>query len=71
MLRRKSKTFVNQKPNAQNAIALFNYLKHIGPQQVMLRTQVFTKKFLSTKNVSATFLNKKGDILLHYSVCRI
>jgi hypothetical protein len=46
MLRRKSKTqFVKQERNKQNAIALLNYLKRIAPQQLMLRTQVFTKKF--------------------------
>jgi hypothetical protein len=45
MLRRKSKTqFVKQKRNTQNAIALFIYLKRIVLQQLMLRTQVFTKK---------------------------
>jgi hypothetical protein len=46
MLRRKSKTqFVKQELNMQNAIALLIYLKHIATQQLMLRTQVFTKKF--------------------------
>jgi hypothetical protein len=56
MLRRKSKTqFVKQERNTQNAIALLNYLKHMAPQQLMLRMQVFTKKILSTKNASATF----------------
>jgi hypothetical protein len=28
-----------------NAIALLNYLQRIAPQQLMLRTQVFTKIF--------------------------
>jgi hypothetical protein len=28
-----------------NAIALFNYLKRIAPQQLILSTQVFRKKF--------------------------
>jgi hypothetical protein len=37
--------FVKQERNMQNAIALLNYLKHIVLQQLMLRTQVFTKKF--------------------------
>jgi hypothetical protein len=56
MLRRKSKTqLVNEERNTQNAIALLNYLKHIAQQQLMLRTQVFTKNFLITKNASATF----------------
>jgi hypothetical protein len=46
MLGRKSKTqFVKQERNTQNAIALLNYLKRIAPQQLMLRTQVFTQKF--------------------------
>jgi hypothetical protein len=46
MLRRKSKTqLVKQERNTQNAIALLNYLKRIAPQQLMLRTQVFTKNF--------------------------
>jgi hypothetical protein len=41
----KSKTqFVKQECNTQNAIELLNYLKPIAPQQLMLRTQVFTKK---------------------------
>jgi hypothetical protein len=43
-LRRKSKTqFVKQERNTQNAIVLLNYLKRIAPQQLTLRTQVFTK----------------------------
>jgi hypothetical protein len=38
MLRRKSKTrFVNPERNLQDAIALLNFLKHIAPQQLMLR----------------------------------
>jgi hypothetical protein len=46
MLRPKSKKqFVNQERNMQNAIALLNYLKCIAPQQLMLRTQVFTTIF--------------------------
>jgi hypothetical protein len=46
MLRHKSTTqFVKQECNTQNAIALKNYLKRIAPQQLMLRTQVLTKKF--------------------------
>jgi hypothetical protein len=46
---RKSKTqFVNQERDMQNAIALLNYLKRIAPQQLMLRTQVFTKTFLKS-----------------------
>jgi hypothetical protein len=50
MLRRKSKTqFATQERNTQNAIALLNYLKRIAPQQLMLRTQVFTKIFLKRK----------------------
>jgi hypothetical protein len=54
-LRCKSKTqFVKQERNTQNAIALLNCLQRIAPQQLMLRTQVFTKKFLSAKNVTAT-----------------
>ncbi len=36
--------FVKQERNMQNAIALLNYLKRIAPQQLMLRTQVFTQK---------------------------
>ncbi len=56
MLRRKSKTqFVKQEHNMQNAIALLNYLKRIVPQQLMLRTQVFTKKFLK---LNINFINK-------------
>jgi hypothetical protein len=45
MLRNKSKTqFVKQERNPQNAIMFLNYLKRIVPQQLMLRTQFFTKK---------------------------
>jgi hypothetical protein len=47
MLRHKSKRqFENPERNTQNPIALLNYLKHITPQQLILRTQVFKKKFL-------------------------
>jgi hypothetical protein len=43
MLRRNSKTqLVKQEHNTQNALAL---LKRIAPQQLMLRTQVFRKKY--------------------------
>jgi hypothetical protein len=42
------------KTRAQNAIALLNYLNRMVLQQLMLRTQVFTKKFYSTKNATAT-----------------
>jgi hypothetical protein len=43
----KSKTqIVNQERNTQNAIAFLKYLKRIAPQQLMLRTQVFTTMFL-------------------------
>jgi hypothetical protein len=34
-----------RKTRAQYAIALLNYLKRIAPQQLIQRTQVFTKKF--------------------------
>jgi hypothetical protein len=45
MLRRKSKKqFVKQEHNTQNAMVVLNYLMRIAPQQLMLRTQVFTKK---------------------------
>ena len=37
--------FLKQERNTKNAIALLNYLKRIAPQQLMLRMQVFTKKF--------------------------
>jgi hypothetical protein len=59
MLRRKSKTqFVKQERNMQNTIAPLNYLKRIAPlnylkciapQQLMLRTQVFTKKIFTAQ----------------------
>jgi hypothetical protein len=56
-LRRKSKTqFVKQEHNTQNSIALLNYLMRIAPQQVVLRTQVFTKK--SKERNCDFFLNK-------------
>jgi hypothetical protein len=47
---RNFKKFAPQKQNAmckhraQNAIALLNFLERIAPQQLMLRTQVLTKK---------------------------
>jgi hypothetical protein len=57
MLRRKSKTkFVKQESNTQNAIALLNYLKRIAPQQLMLRTQVFTKFFFKRKERNRKFV---------------
>jgi hypothetical protein len=60
MLRCKSKMqFLKPEHNTQNAIALFNYIKCIALQQLMLRMQVFTKKFLSAKNTIATFSNTK------------
>jgi hypothetical protein len=60
MLRRKSKTqCVKPERNMQNTIALLYYLKRIAPQQVMLRMQVFTKKNFSTKNATATLLQRK------------
>ncbi len=37
------------KPRAQYAIAFLNYLKRIALQQLMLRTQVFTKNFLAQR----------------------
>jgi hypothetical protein len=49
--------FLKQERNTQNAIALLNFLKRIAPKQLMLRTQVFTKKIQSTKNAIATLLN--------------
>jgi hypothetical protein len=46
MLCHKSNTqFENRELNMQNAIALLNYLKRIAPQQLMLKTPVFTKNF--------------------------
>jgi hypothetical protein len=59
MLRRKSKTQLeHQDRNTQNSIALLNYLKRIAPQQLMLRTQVFTKKIFKRKNAIANFKSK-------------
>jgi hypothetical protein len=46
MLHRKSKMqFIKHERNTQNAIVLLIYLKRIVPQRLMLRMQVFTKKF--------------------------
>jgi hypothetical protein len=59
------------KTRAHYSIALLNYLKCIAPQQLMLRTQVFTKKFLSAKNATATLLNKKVLSQKNSKVCRI
>jgi hypothetical protein len=60
MLRRKSKTHLyKQERNTQNAIALLNYLKRIVRQQLMLRTEVFTKIFSSAKIATATLLYQK------------
>jgi hypothetical protein len=68
----KSKTqFVKQERNMQDAIALFNYLKRIALRQLMLRLQVFTKRFLSAKNATATFLNKKVLSQVNSKVRRI
>jgi hypothetical protein len=68
MLPPKSKTqFVNQERKMQNAIALLNYLKCIALQQLMLRTQVFTKQIKSAKNVTSTLLIRnysKGQIFI-------
>ncbi len=50
----------NVAPQKQNAIALFNYLKSIVPQQLMLRMQVFTKKILSGKNATATLIFRQS-----------
>jgi hypothetical protein len=59
MLRRKSKTqLVKQERNTQNALELLNYLKRIAPQQLMLRTQVFTKKDFKRKKRNRNFINK-------------
>jgi hypothetical protein len=59
MLRCKSKMlFLKQKRNTQNIIALLNYLKRIGPQQLMLRTQVFPKKFSNANTTTTTLLKK-------------
>ncbi len=46
--------FENQERNTQNTIALLNYLKRIVLQQLMLRTQVFTKNVWCAKKANAT-----------------
>jgi hypothetical protein len=57
MLCRQSKLqFENQKRNMQSIIELLNYLKRTGPQQSMLRTQVFTKKCFIRKEHKRNFL---------------
>ncbi len=54
MLRGKSKTqFENRQRNSQNAVALLNYLMRIAPQQLMLRTQVFTKNIFYAQRTQA------------------
>jgi hypothetical protein len=59
MLRPKRKTqFENQARNTQNAIALLNYLKRIVLQQLMLRTQVFTKKMFHAQRRQAQLKKK-------------
>jgi hypothetical protein len=58
MLRRKSKTLFLKQERNTNAIAHLNYLKLIGPQQVMLRTQVFPKKFSNANTTTTTLLKK-------------
>jgi hypothetical protein len=68
----KSKTqFLKQEGNTQNAIALLNYLKHLAPQQLMLRTPVFTEKFYSSENATATLLDKKCFRPLNLDLCWI
>jgi hypothetical protein len=57
MLRCKSKTqIVKQECNTQNAIGLLKNLKYIAPQQLMLRTQVFTEKFFMRKERNRNFI---------------
>jgi hypothetical protein len=59
MLRHKSKTqIVKQERNTQKAIALLDYLKWSAPQQLMLRTQVFTHKNLQRKKSNLNFIKK-------------
>jgi uncharacterized membrane protein YvbJ len=59
MFRRKSKTqFVKQERNMQKAIVFVNYLKRIAPQQLMLKTQIFTKKNLKLENATAILLTR-------------
>jgi hypothetical protein len=48
--------FLKQERNTQNAIALLNFLKRIAPQQLMLRTQVFTKKKSKHKERNCNFI---------------
>jgi hypothetical protein len=56
VLRRKSKTqFVKQERNTQNTIALLKYLKRIAPQELTLRTQVFTKHFYAQRRQAQLF----------------
>jgi hypothetical protein len=56
MLRCKSKRqFVKQERNTQNAIALLNYLKHIAPQHLMRRMQVFSKNFKAQRMQAQLF----------------
>ncbi len=50
--------FIKHERNTQNAIVLLIYLKRIVPQRLMLRMQVFTKKFLNAKNATTTLLKK-------------
>ncbi len=52
--------FENRERNTLNAIALLNNLKRIAPQQLMLRTQVFTKIFVKAKECMASFIDKKN-----------
>jgi hypothetical protein len=57
MLDRKGKMqFVKQEHNTQNTNALLNYLKCIAPQQLYVRTQVFTKKNLKRKECNRNFI---------------
>jgi hypothetical protein len=52
----KQNAIYKTRAQSQNAIALLKCLKRIAPQQLMLRTQVFTKQILSAKNATATLL---------------
>jgi hypothetical protein len=47
--------FENRERNTLNAIALLN-----KPQQLMLRTQIFTKIFVKAKECKASFIDKKN-----------
>jgi hypothetical protein len=66
ILRREIKRqFLKQERNTQIVIALLNYLKRMAPQQLLRRTEFFTKKIFNAKIETAILF------IRYYIVVRI